>query len=54
MLSLIVKQLGRKLGELNEDAIATINQLSWKELDRLGVELFDFEDAHDLSQWLLS
>ena len=54
MRSLIVMQLGRKIGELNKDAIATINQLSWEELERLGTELLEFEKANDLTQWLSS
>lgn len=51
-LSLVSRQLTRKLGELPEALQSQVNQLSLEALEALAEALFDFAEASDLEQWL--
>ncbi len=50
--SLIIRQLTRKLGELNPETIDRINQLTLEQLESLGDALLDFNAMEDLLSWL--
>jgi Domain of unknown function (DUF4351) len=50
--SLIIRQLTRKLGELNPKTIEFIHHLSLEQLESLGDALLDFNSIEDLLSWL--
>jgi Domain of unknown function (DUF4351) len=50
--SLIIRQLTRKLGELNPKTIESIHHLSLEQLESLGDALLDFNSIEDLLSWL--
>jgi predicted transposase/invertase (TIGR01784 family) len=51
--SLILRQLTRKLGELDESIRARVSALSFEQLELLGVAFLDFTTMADLDAWLL-
>ncbi|NEQ69780.1 MAG: DUF4351 domain-containing protein [Symploca sp. SIO2D2] len=51
-LAIVTRLLTRKLGTLEPDLQATINQLSTADLDELSEVLLDFTDVSDFSNWL--
>ncbi|MCL1474823.1 Rpn family recombination-promoting nuclease/putative transposase [Argonema antarcticum] len=51
-LSLILRQLNRRLGGIAPDLGAKIRSLSVDKLEELGEELLDFSDVADLVTWL--
>lgn len=51
-VSLILRQLSRRLGELNSQLEERIQQLSILQLEELAEALLDFSDAPDLIAWL--
>lgn len=50
-LSLVMRQLNRRLGEVNPGAIERVRALSIEELEELGVALLDFSGVADLIAW---
>ena len=50
--SLIVRQLGKRFGELSEDFKVSIVGLSLIALEDLGEALLDFSDVSELKHWL--
>ncbi len=50
-LSLVIRQLNRRLGEVNLAAIERVQGLSIEQLEELGVALLDFSNAADLMAW---
>jgi predicted transposase YdaD len=50
-LSLVMRQLNRRLGEVNPAAIERVRGLSIEQLEELGVALLDFSNAADLMAW---
>lgn len=50
--SLIVRQLGKRFGELSEDIRASILELPLTVLEELGEALLDFSDLNELQDWL--
>lgn len=50
-LSLVMRQLNRRLGEVNSAAIERVRALSIEELEELGVALLDFSGVADLMAW---
>jgi Domain of unknown function (DUF4351) len=50
--SLIIRQLTRKLGELNAEMIDLINSLALAQIESLGDALLDFDRIEDLIAWL--
>jgi Domain of unknown function (DUF4351) len=46
--SLIIRQLTRKLGEINPETIESIHQLTLEQLESLGDALLDFNAIEDL------
>jgi hypothetical protein len=50
--SLLVKQLGRKLGKVSVKLEKAVMGLSSDQMDELGLALFDFEGVEDLRVWL--
>ena len=50
--SLITQQLALKLGELPEEMLLQLAQLSSEDLNALGIALFGFEAIADLNLWL--
>lgn len=51
-INLLIRQLKRRLGNLNSQLQEKIESLSFEELENLGVDLFDFNDESDLINWL--
>lgn len=51
--SLILRQLGRRVGELPEGIATQVNELSLERLEALGEALLDFTNLSDLEVWLL-
>lgn len=51
-LSLVLRQLQRRLGQLSPNVRAQIESLTLAQLEALGEALLDFTGADDLSQWL--
>jgi heme oxygenase len=49
---LIIRQLTRKLGELNSEQIEQINNLTLDQIESLGDALLDFDLLEDLTSWL--
>ena len=52
-ISLILRLLNRKFGNLNPNAIEQIGQLSLDKLETLGESLLDFNTQADLDNWLI-
>ncbi len=50
--ALILRQLNRKIGEINPDLKAKIQDLSFAKLEELGEALLDFSIEEDLANWL--
>lgn len=50
-LSFLMRQLNRRLGEVNPAAIERIRELSLDRLEELGVALLDFSSVADLMAW---
>ncbi len=50
--TLIIRQLKRKLGEINPSLETKIMQLSIDDVEVLGEALFDFSTVEDLINWL--
>ena len=51
-LSLILRQLVRRLGTIQPETENSIRQLSVEELENLGEAVLDFKDPSDLTAWL--
>ncbi|MGA9380108.1 MAG: DUF4351 domain-containing protein [Phormidium sp.] len=51
-LSLVMRQLDRKLGEINPTTIERVQALSIEQLEDLGIALLDFSQVADLIAWL--
>jgi hypothetical protein len=51
---LIIKQLHRRLGQVEPSILETIYTLNFDQLDLLGEALLDFSCVADLQQWLES
>ena len=49
---LILRQLNRRIGEIESSFIDTIRTLSIEQLELLGEALLDFSTVTDLEQWL--
>jgi Domain of unknown function (DUF4351) len=49
---LIIRQLTRKLGELNPESIEQIDRLTLVQIESLGDALLDFDRPEDLVSWL--
>lgn len=50
--ALVLRQLTRKLGNLNSDLVARVNSLPIEKIESLGEALFDFDQMSDLIAWL--
>jgi predicted transposase YdaD len=53
-LSMVLRQLNRRLGALDSSVEASVRGLSLTGLEALGKALLDFHDASDLHDWLRS
>ena len=51
-VNLILKQLQRRVGELPQEIISQIDNLSLEELENLAEVLLDFKTQTDLTNWL--
>ena len=51
-ISLILRQLNRRIGVISEDLEQKIRQLPSTTLEDLGEALLDFKTEDDLSNWL--
>ena len=51
---LIIRQINRRIGEVESSLIDTIRILTIEQLELLGEELLDFSSITDLEQWLQS
>lgn len=49
---LIIRQINRRIGEINESLIERIKGLSIEQLETLGEALLDFSNVADLEAWL--
>ncbi len=47
-----IRQLTRKLGDLDAEVEERVRQLSFEDLERLGEDLLDFRKSTDLTEWL--
>ena len=52
MLSMILRQVGRRFGDIDADIIQKISDLDSEGLEQLGESLFDIADAGELARWL--
>jgi Domain of unknown function (DUF4351) len=52
--SLVIRQLTRKLGEINSDTIEQIDRLNLDAIELLGDALLDFDRMEDLLDYLQS
>lgn len=50
--SLILRQLNRKVGLIDNRVLTQITNLSVAQLEDLGEALFDFDSVDDLDRWL--
>ncbi|MDQ7781564.1 MAG: Rpn family recombination-promoting nuclease/putative transposase [Desulfomonilaceae bacterium] len=50
--SLTIRQLTRKLGNLDDGLRERVRRLSFEDLERLGEDLLDFQDVSALREWL--
>jgi predicted transposase YdaD len=51
-VSIVMRQLKRKVGELNPEVEAKVRELEVAQLEELSEALLDFEDAENLTDWL--
>jgi predicted transposase YdaD len=51
--ALVVRQLTRKLGNINPNLLAKIEALPLERVESLGEDLLDFSSIGDLEQWLV-
>ncbi|MBE9056754.1 DUF4351 domain-containing protein [Sphaerospermopsis sp. LEGE 08334] len=51
-LNLVMRQLERRLGGINQELQVKINKLSMEDLENLGLALLDFTSVNDLVIWL--
>ena len=51
-LSLVTRQLNRRLGNIDEALLEQVRSLSIGELEALGLDLLDFTSVNDLTNWL--
>ena len=49
---LIIRQLNRRLGEIDPGNCARVRELSIEQLENLGEALLDFASVDDLEAWL--
>lgn len=49
---LVIRQLNRRIGEINASLIERVQGLSIEQLENLGVALLDFSSVADLETWL--
>jgi Domain of unknown function (DUF4351) len=49
---LVLKQLARKLGNINPEVRSRVNSLTIDKLESLGEDLLDFTSMADLEAWL--
>jgi hypothetical protein len=49
---LLIRQLSRRFGKINDRRIQIINSLTLEQLDDLGEALLDFGELADLDNWL--
>jgi BMFP domain-containing protein YqiC len=52
LISIILRQLQRKVGELEPEVEAQVRELQVAQLEELSEALLDFEDIEDLTDWL--
>lgn len=52
LISIILRQLQRKVGELEPEVEAKVRGLEVAQLEELSEALLDFEDVEDLTDWL--
>jgi hypothetical protein len=50
--SLLLRQLTRKVGSIDDVTLDRVNSLSTTQLESLGEDLLDFESIDDLTTWL--
>lgn len=50
-VGLIIRQLARKLGEIDSVTIEQIRGLSPEQLESLSIALLDFSEVADLENW---
>jgi predicted transposase/invertase (TIGR01784 family) len=51
-ISLVMRQIRRKFGQLDQEITTKITNLTLEQLERLGEELLDFQTIDDLKHWL--
>jgi predicted transposase YdaD len=51
---LLIRQLSKRFGKLQDIYIENINSLNIEQLEKLGEALLDFTDINDLEIWLKS
>jgi Domain of unknown function (DUF4351) len=51
-LSMVTRQLNRRLGDIDEAELERVRSLSVEQLDELSVALLDFTSVTDLTNWL--
>jgi heme oxygenase len=51
---LIIRQLNRRIGEIESSLIQKVQALSVEQLEELGEALLDFTSIEDLENWLQS
>lgn len=51
-LSMVTRQLNRRLGNINEASLERVRSLSVEELRVLSEDLLDFTSVTDLTNWL--
>jgi predicted transposase YdaD len=51
-VSLLLRLLNRRCGQLSDDLIQSVSALSLDQLGRLGEALFDFTTPADLQAWI--
>ncbi|ODH01531.1 hypothetical protein A4S05_02930 [Nostoc sp. KVJ20] len=49
---LIIRQLNRRIGEIDSSTIERVQELSIEQLETLGEALLDFSASSDLEVWL--
>ena len=49
---LVLRQLKKKIGPLNDDHVKKIESLPGEQLERLAVDLLNFSKHDDLAKWL--
>jgi Domain of unknown function (DUF4351) len=51
-VELVSLLLERRVGQISEEAADSIKKLSNEQLDRLALDLMDFTNSDDLTNWL--